>query len=104
MENKIKRFIELSKEFTKTAEEVYEGFEAFSIGYMHISGTNSFSISGTGDISNNGSYSQITESKAEQFEKSQLEKINKVKRYEEYLELQTSLSEYYNALNKLNNK
>ena len=103
MENKIKRFIELSREFTKDAEEVYEGFKVDNTGDMHINGN--FSIgTGNGYITTAQTYSQITDSKAEQFEKSQLEKINKVKRYEEYLELQTSLSEYYNALNKLNNK
>lgn len=104
MENKIKRFIELSKEFTKDAKEVYEGFEVLSAGYLNIQGTNNLHICGTGYVSYTASYSSVTESKAERFEKEQLEKINKVKRYEEYLELQTSLSEYYNALNKLNNK
>lgn len=109
MESKIKRFIELSKEFTKDSGEVYEGFKEVSNGWIMgtcITGTNTSNVVGLSSVNYIGNHtnSQITESKAEQFEKSQLEKINKVKRYEEYLELQTSLSEYYNALEKLNNK
>lgn len=102
MERKIKRFIELSKEFTVTSEEVYEGFESIP-SYFNISYSGSQTINIGGDFSNATGYSNTNQlSKLEQYENLQLKKVNKVKRYEEYLELQTLLSEYYDSLNKLN--
>lgn len=95
MENKIKKFLELSKEFIVTSNEVYEGFSDITTGitYTH---------SGYG-ILNGICHNGKQPTKLEQFEKAQLEKIAKVKRYEEYLQLQTDLLEYYTAKEKLNN-
>lgn len=94
MENKIKRFLELSKEFTVKSNEVYEGFQEYC-GDLTIN-TNGYFYASV----NSESKQSI---KLEQFETAQLEKIAKVKRYEEYLQLQTDLLEYYTAKGKLNN-
>lgn len=95
MENKIKRYLELSKEFTVKSHEVYEGFSE-NLNYVNIhSGNNHFE-------SMCKSEQPIYPTKAEQFETAQLEKVAKVKRYEEYLKLQSDLLEYYTAKEKLN--
>lgn len=97
MEHKIKRFIELSKEFTINSNKVYEGFEN--------NVANGFTMSGwtTASLTNCSGNISKQPTKLEQFEKAQLEKIAKAKRYEEYLQLQTDLLEFYTAKEKLNN-
>lgn len=94
MENKIKRFIELSREFTVGSKEVYGD----SIPNMNIL-----------TIGNGGGYYTIdaqtqnikVPTKLEQFAKEQQDKVEKAERYEEYLTLQTDLSNYYKAVTKL---
>jgi hypothetical protein len=99
MEEKIKRFITLSKEFTIDSEDIYKGFQKVSYNPAVYHGRNTINFGTcTESIFVN---SLITESKLDQFEFAQLEKINKAKRFEEYLKLQVDLSEYYNALEKL---
>lgn len=100
MEDKIQRFIELSKEFTVSSDKVYENF--YPAG-------NIISISSNNTVSFYGSASSQSESikyptKLEQFTAAQEEKVAKAKRYEEYLELQSSLSNYYKAAEKLKDK
>lgn len=97
MENKIRRFLELSKEFTVKSNEVYEGFQE-TYGNLTINGGICYSSSGYTVSSD-----QNTPSKLERFTKSQQEKIEKAERYEEYLKLQSDLLEYYTAKEKLNN-
>lgn len=94
MENKIKRFIELSKEFTVKSDEVYSNFNPNA---------------GFATINNGGLYYTIDAqaqniklpTRIEQFTKAQQDKVEKAERYEEYLTLQADLSNYYNALTKL---
>jgi len=97
MENKIKRFLELSKEFTVKSHEVYEGFEET---YGNITINGGICYTSVGCTTTNG---YQTPTKLEQFTKSQQEKIEKAQRYEEYLKLQSDLLEYYTAKEKLNN-
>jgi hypothetical protein len=89
MENKIKRFIELSKEFTIESKEIY--------------GKNDSSIYTAGWTSCATGQEQhfIKPTRLEVFTEEQNKKIAKAERYEEYLTLQTDLSNYYNALIKL---
>ena len=95
MEDKIKRYLELSKEFTVKSHEVYDGFSENS-GYVTMVSGNSYHILDC----RSEEVKQPT--KAEQFETAQLEKIAKVKRYEEYLKLQSDLLGYYTEKEKLN--
>ena len=106
MENKIRRYLELSKEFTVKSHEVYDGFVGTTYSSVNfdvtgVTGSNTYNVYPT--------QSSVTvnttklPSKLEQFETAQLEKIAKVKRYEEYLQLQTDLLEYHTAKEKLNN-
>lgn len=96
MENKIKRFLELSKEFTVKSHEVYEGFQE-TYGSLTLNSNGYYCTRVIGECP------PEQPTKLEQFETAQLEKIAKVKRYEEYLQLQTDLLEYYTAKEKLNN-
>ena len=96
MEQKIKRFIELSKEFTLDSDEIYEGFQEMRNNCLTFTGASSVTFASY----NNDNLTKYP-TKVEQFETEQLEKIAKVKRYEEYLELQSSLLEYYTAKEKL---
>ena len=96
MEDKIKRYLELSKEFTVKSHEVYDGFSENS-GYVTVVSGNTYYMSAC------ESEEPKQPTKAEQFETAQLEKIAKVKRYEEYLKLQSDLLGYYTAKEKLNN-
>ncbi len=84
MENKIKRFIELSKEFTVGSKEIYGDTAP-----IYISGSCVNIIH------------EFQPTRLESFTKEQQEKVEKAERYEEYLALQTDLSDYYNALTKL---
>lgn len=95
----VSRFVELSREFTTNADEVYEGFEEVRPGHFSIS-------AGTSYISGQVQYSSISftplPSKLEQYEQHIQNKYEKAKRYEEYLELQKTLTEYFNSVDKLN--
>lgn len=98
MENKIRRFLKLSVEFTVESDEVYEGFienignNILTYGSCHINSALTYQID-----------SCKTPTKLEQFTNSHQEKIKKAERYEEYLKLQKDLLEYYTAKEKLNN-
>ena len=94
MENKIKRFIELSIEFTADSREIY-GESVFST----ASSINMWS--GVTISLPTPGYQQPPLTRLEQFTKAQQDKAEKVERYEEYLALQTDLLDYYNALTKL---
>ena len=96
MEDKIKRYLKLSEEFTVKSHEVYDGFSENSGYVTMVSGNSHYILDCRSE-----EVKQPT--KAEQFETAQLEKIDKVKRYEEYLKLQSDLLEYYTAKEKLNN-
>lgn len=94
MEEKIKRFVELSLEFTVSGKEIYKDFTN-----THYGGGNFIFTGGScGSISLNP---VSTPTQLETLEKNLLEISEKAKRYEEYLELQILLSEYYKALNNL---
>ena len=94
MENKIKRFIELSKEFTVDSREIY-GESMFSTASSHDMWAGvTISLPTPGDH-------KPPLTKLEQFTKAQQDKAEKAERYEEYLALQTDLLDYYNALTKL---
>lgn len=94
MENKIKRFIELSKEFTVDSREIY-GESLFSTISSHDMWTGV-----TVALPTHGDHKPPL-TRLEQFAKAQQDKIEKVERYEEYITLQKDLSNYYNALTKL---
>lgn len=94
----VARFVELSKEFTTGSDEVYEGFKPHSSGSFSISAGTSYIVS-----SDSGYKLQVnpTPTKLEQYEQSLQKKYEKAKRYEEYLELQKALTEYFNSIEKL---
>lgn len=89
MEDKIKRFIELSKEFTIDSREIY-GKNNDSICFIDSS---SFGVRQENNF--------VEPTRLDIFIKAEHKKIAKAGRYEEYLKLQTDLSNYYNALTKL---
>ncbi len=98
LNEKLQRFLELSKEFTVGSREVYGDFNQ-NIGFTSIgSGFN-----GTLYMAEAAQTIKKEPTKLEQFEIAQKEKIEKAKRFEEYRELQTDLSNYYSALNKIEN-
>lgn len=94
MEEKIKRFVELSVEFTISSDVIYP------TGYNN----NTFSISAGSGCIVTGLQSTFTKepTRLERFEKFSADKVEKAKRYEEYLELQKDLAEYYKIVDKLN--
>ncbi len=100
MEEKLRRFLELSVEFTIDSDEIYDGFvpEIQCTGHIIFGNSN-----GPYTITATQSNTTPQPTKLEQFETAQLEKIEKAKRYEEYLTLRTDLLNYYNAKEKLNN-
>lgn len=100
IEKSVARFVELSKEFTIDGDEVYEGFETKIGNSPYIIPTTG---SGTVYIGVQLQYGNVP-SKVEQYEKALKEKVEKAKRFEEYLELQKTLTEYFNSVNKLNNE
>lgn len=97
LNTKVQRFLELSKEFTAKSSEVY-GDSFYESNYITINSNGLY----TSNIISHGIPVEAP-TKLEQFEIAQKEKIEKAKRYEEYLELQTELSNYYTALNKIEN-
>lgn len=91
---KMARFVELSKEFTIEESDVYEGFQIpLSYGYLTASGT------GTINFSNipNPEYG----TKQQEYKKFLNEKIETVKRWEEYKDLREKLNQYFENLNNL---
>jgi hypothetical protein len=92
---KVARFVELSKEFTKYEDEIYEGFQ-IPLSYEYLVSSNT----GTINFSNipNPEYG----TKQQEYKKFLNEKIEAVDRWEEYKTLQADLSEYFNSVNKLN--
>lgn len=95
LNTKVQRFLELSKEFTVDSNKVYDGFQQQFT---------SISMSGYYETCcDNRTEQEKPPTKLEQFEIAQKEKIEKAKRFEEYLHLQTELSNYYTALNKIEN-
>lgn len=100
----VARFVELSKEFTVSSDEVYEGFNGVNIyaneGYVTINSTGSLGVQNP--TAKLHILSTPTLSKVELYGKSLQAKCEKAKRYEEYLELQKNLEEYFISINKLN--
>lgn len=95
MENKIKRFIELSKEFIVNGKEIYKNLSGNPYeGNISIN-TNSSAMGGC------CSTQTVSKTQLETFEENATKMVEKAKRFEEYLTLQTDLSNYYNALTKL---
>lgn len=97
LNEKLQKFVELRKEFTVESSKVYESFNTNSIF------TGSTTIVSGGCFTSINSLSQTTKepSKLKQLAIAQKERVEKARRYEEYLELQTSLSNYFPALNRL---
>lgn len=86
MEEKVKRFIELSKEFTIDSSQIFEFIpQNFTLSYA------------TNCCSNQVSRKTRLELLKENLER----EASRAERFEEYLKLQADLSEYYNALEKL---
>ena len=93
VQEKVKRFVELSREFTVEEKEVFGDVKVTNslfMGYMH----NSISI--------NHYDLQIQPSRLEVFEKQLNEKAEKARRFEEYITLQNDLGAYFRSLDKLN--
>jgi hypothetical protein len=91
MKSKILRFLELSKEFTIDSEEIFT-----------YQPQNNFIISGHGYGTINSQSEQLNSKTRLELLKEKSEKeVSKAERFEEYLQLQTDLLEYYQALNKL---
>lgn len=98
MEDKIKRFIELSKEFTVDGKEIYK--DLTNTHYGGVTNTNSCFI-GSSTISYSSSPTSVNKTQLETFEENVFKMVEKARRYEEYLILQTDLLNYYKALTKL---
>ena len=92
IEKQVKRFVELSLEFTVSSDEVYEGFSPGHSGLV-FSG-NGVCFSGTG-------YINVT-SKLEQYKLKLEEDATRAERYEEFITLQGDLKNYFDSLEKLN--
>ncbi len=96
MENKIqeqvKRFVELSLEFTVDSEEVYKGFTPTNSIYSIGCNTSSFTLIGG---------EQPVKPRLEQYKESLERDAAKADRYEEYTDLQSKLKNYFNSLEKL---
>ena len=84
----VARFVELSKEFTISDSEAYEGFTSNTINWC------------TSRWDSNNINTNLL--KVELYEKFLQDKIGRAKRYEEYLELRKNLGEYFNSVDKLN--
>lgn len=93
MEEKIKRFVELSKEFTINVEEIFE--------YQSQYATVNYSISGTLSTNCCTSNQAVTKTRLEILKENANKEVKRAERFEEYLKLQADLLEYYNALEKL---
>lgn len=93
MEEKIKRFITLSKEFTIEVGEIFE--------YQPQYGTLTFNSSGTLSTSCCTSNQVASKTRLEVLKENAEKEVSRAERFEEYLKLQADLSEYYNALEKL---
>lgn len=93
MEKQFKRFLELSLKFTKTKSEVLGEFpmESYSVNFGQIS---FLSASGGSEIKQKTTADLIRE-EAEK-------KAVLAEEYEEYLELQKNLGDYFQATDKLN--
>ncbi len=90
MKEKIRRFIELSFEFTISSDNIYT-----EPNVNYITGFNSATeirfTAGTVEMP----------TRLEAFKKALEYKAKKAERFEEYLQLQQDLSNYYNALKKV---
>lgn len=93
MEEKIKRFVELSKEFTINAEKIFE--------YQSQNGDVKYSAFGALSISGCVSNQVVSKTRLEVLKENTEKAVSRAERFEEYLKLQVDLSEYYNALEKL---
>lgn len=93
IQNKVQRFVELSKQFSKSEYDLFPQNNG-----MHQFSTIS---SGTcyGTINVNSNQNELT--RTEKLQQELTAKIQKSKDYDEYLGLQKDLSEYFSAVNKL---
>src|SRR6187402_487064 len=96
VEKQVKRFVELSLEFSASSEEAYGGFSYvygtnISIGYIN---------GNTACISNQ--YSTVAQkSKLEQYKDKLGEDASRAERYEEFIALQKNLKNYFDSLEKI---
>lgn len=86
---KVARFVELSKEFTTDENQIYEGYQPNGIVFTTNGVNFNYNIVGN------------TVPKVIQYEIYLEEKLNMTRRYEEYKNLQASLSEYFASVEKL---
>ena len=93
MEEKVKRFVELSKEFTINAEEIFE--------YQPQNVNISYSTFGTFSTTTCTSSQVVSKTRLEVLKENAEKEISKAERFEEYLKLQADLLEYYKELEKL---
>ncbi len=93
MEEKIKRFVELSKEFTIEIEEIFE--------YQPQNITMNYSNFGTLSVNCCTQNQVVSKTRLEVLKENAEKEISRAERFEEYLKLQADLSDYYNALEKL---
>lgn len=99
VQQKVERFIELSRQFTKSSVELF-GYSNEEV----CSGHGQMSLQ---DVCRAIGYSYMSEYKeptrAEKIRKEAEEKAKLAEEYDEYIQLQTDLSKYFQALNNLNN-
>jgi len=99
MEEKFKRFLELSLRFTKTKSEVLGNYPQSNVGYIGSSGiTDSFATLNFTD-----SYKAVEKSTADLIREEAEKRAVLADEFEEYLELQKNLGEYFRITEKLNN-
>lgn len=103
LNTKVERYIELSIKFQKSAEDLF-GKESQSNYIIHGETTiyNSCN-SATGYTSNNQNSTPPVKSRAEKIREKAETEAKLAEEYEEYIQLQRDLKQYYNALNKIEN-
>lgn len=92
---KVARFVELSKEFSIKESDMYEGFE------VPINYTYSLMASGNAKTSVSSLNSPETQGKQEAYYNFLNDKMELVKRWEEYKSLQEDLNNYFKSVDKL---
>jgi len=96
LNNKVERYIILSKQFQKPSSDIFgkESLQNISIGYTTCEGSISYRVT----------TEQVKEkSRAEKIRENAEIQAKLAEDYDEYLQLQKDLGNYYSSLNKLTN-
>jgi len=98
MEEKFKRFLELSLKFTKNKREVLGDYPQSNNGLLFSNPSIGFAV-----LNDTQSYKVAEKSTADLIREEAEKKAVLADEFEEYLELQKNLGEYFRITEKLNN-